>query len=192
MAKVILLDATMRSDSRTKALAHYYLKASGIDDFSIYPLVDLHLQLSVEDLQRRTELVAARNYDDPLFNHAKAFASADEIIIAAPVYDLSFPACLKTYIEAINVPGIVFEYGEHGNIIPKTKAKHVTYITTSGGPIISDVYGYGYIRAFFQTFCGLEDVRHIKAEGLDAFPEQIEQRLAKAKESIIELIGCQK
>ena len=192
MAKVILLDATMRPQSRTRELAHYYLKASGISNYDVVQLANLRLQLSPEDLQRRMDLVASRNYDDPMFDYAKALAKAEEIVIAAPVYDLSFPACLKTYLEAVNVPGLLFAYGEHGNIIPKTKAKHVTYITTSGGPIISDVYGYGYIKAFFQTFCGLEDVRYIKAEGLDAFPEQVEQRLAKAKESIIELIGCQK
>jgi len=191
MAKVILLDATMRPDSRTKALACYYLTASGINDYDTYPLADLHLQLSKEDLQRRMNLVAARNYDDPLFDYAKAFADAEEIVIAAPVYDLSFPACLKTYLEAINVPGIIFEYGEHGDIIPKVKAKRVTYITTSGGPIM-DIHGYGYVQAFFETFCGLQEIGYIKVEGLDAFPEQVEQKIAKAKESIIELIGDQK
>lgn len=192
MAKVILLDATMRPDSRTKALACYYLTASGINDYDTYPLADLHLQLSKGDLQRRMDLVAARNYDDPLFDHAKAFADAEEIVIAAPVYDLSFPACLKTYLEAINVPGIIFEYGEHGNVISKVKAKRVTYITTSGGPIISDIHGYGYVQAFFETFCGLQQIDYIKVEGLDASPEQVEQKIAQAKESIIELIEGQK
>ena len=41
-----------------------------------------------------------------MFDLAKQFAEADEVIIAAPFWDLSFPAALKQYFEQINVLGI--------------------------------------------------------------------------------------
>ena len=44
-----------------------------------------------------------------------SFADADDIIIAAPYWDLGFPAQLKTYIENIYVTGIVSAYNDHGS-----------------------------------------------------------------------------
>ena len=47
-------------------------------------------------------------FNDHIFDYAKDFAKADTIVIAAPFWDLSFPASLKCYIEAINILGITF------------------------------------------------------------------------------------
>ena len=37
------------------------------------------------------------------------------IVIAAPYWDLSFPAVLKTYLEQINVLGVTFDYSDDGH-----------------------------------------------------------------------------
>lgn len=73
-------------------------------------------------------------FDDPMFRYAKQFANADEIVVAAPFWDLSFPAKLKIYLEQIAVAGITFRY-TNGRPTGLCKAKKLTYITTSGGPI---------------------------------------------------------
>jgi len=36
-------------------------------------------------------LIAAGSFDDPMFALARQFAAADEVVIAAPLWDLSFP-----------------------------------------------------------------------------------------------------
>lgn len=41
-----------------------------------------------------------------MFKYAKQFAEADEIVIAAPYWDLAFPATVRIYFEAITVTGI--------------------------------------------------------------------------------------
>ena len=40
-----------------------------------------------------------RDFSHEMFRYAKAFAEADEILIAAPFWDLAFPAILRNYIE---------------------------------------------------------------------------------------------
>ena len=40
---------------------------------------------------------------------------ADTVVIAAPFWDLSFPAILKKYIEAVTVAGITFRYSDQGH-----------------------------------------------------------------------------
>ena len=52
-----------------------------------------------------------------MFELARQFAAADQIVIAAPYWDLSFPAALKQYFEQINVLGITFAYTPEG--VPK-------------------------------------------------------------------------
>ena len=59
---------------------------------------------------RRDRLLSTGNYSDPSFNLARSFAAADLIVIAAPFWDLSFPAALKQYFEQINAIGITCLY----------------------------------------------------------------------------------
>ncbi len=59
-------------------------------------------------------LIASRQFDDPYFRYARQFAGADEIVIAAPYWDLSFPSVLKVYLEHICITGITFQYTPEG------------------------------------------------------------------------------
>lgn len=87
-----------------------------------------------------------------MFDYAHQFADADDIIIAAPYWDLGFPAQLKTYIENIYVPGIVSAYNDHGQSCGLCRARSLTYITTAGGAydprfsLLSDRYGQRILR----------------------------------------------
>ena len=102
-----------------------------------------------------------------MFALAVQFAKADEIVIAAPLWDLSFPAMLKQYFEQINVIGVTFHYTTEGFPEGLCHAKKLTYISTAGGDFYPEEYGFGYVRALAESFYGIHDVRLIKAVGLD-------------------------
>ena len=51
--------------------------------------------LELKTLEKRTKLSGLQDYRDPLFRYAKQFAQAEDIVIAAPYWDLSFPSVLK-------------------------------------------------------------------------------------------------
>jgi putative NADPH-quinone reductase len=127
-----------------------------------------------------------KEYNHPIFDYAKQFANADTILISAPYWDLSFPSLLKTYIENINVNGITFSYSEKGYPVSLCNAKKLIYITTAGGPIISDELGFGYIKSLAENFYGIKDISYIKAEGLDIFGANIQEILNCAKKEIDE------
>ena len=91
---------------------------------------------------------------------------------------------LKTYIENINVNGITFSYSEKGYPVSLCKAKKLIYITTAGGPIISDDFGFGYIKSLAENFYGIKDITYIKAEGLDIFGANIQEILENTKRDI--------
>ncbi len=70
-----------------------------------------------EVLEERDELWNAGRLDQPMFDPARQFAAADRIVIAAPFWDLCFPAILKIYLERISVTDITFGYDEQGAMV---------------------------------------------------------------------------
>lgn len=150
--------------------------------------VNLNLEniepLNRTTLQKRERLLREGELDDPMFRYAKQFAAADEIVIAAPFWDLSFPAKLKIYMEQITVSGITFRY-INGRPSGLCRAKRLTYITTSGGPILDD-FGYTYIKTLAQKFYGIEQTKAYRAMNLDVEMISAEDLFKKASISEIE------
>lgn len=181
---ILYINACVRKFSRTNELAQYVLnKLQGnIEEITLN--LEKISPLYKEQLELRDSLVKDKNYDHPMFKYAKQFANADIILISAPYWDLSFPAILKTYIENININGITFSYSEKGYPVSLCKAKKLIYITTSGGPVISDAFGFGYIKSLAENFYGINNINYIKAEGLDILGSSIQEILEKAKKDI--------
>lgn len=164
---VLYVNACVRSDSRTNRIAERLLEKIGGDVKEVKLSEVSFPDTSEEFLRKRDGYIAAKNYDDPYFDLAKQFAEADTVVIAAPYWDLSFPAVLKQYIEHINVLGITFEYSPQGAPIGLCKAQKLYYVMTAGGAYVPEEFGFGYIKALAQNFYGIQDVELIKATGLD-------------------------
>ena len=178
----LFVNACVRKDSRTRRLAECCLsKLNGpVEEVRLH-----EISFPVADeafLHRRDSLIAKGDYGNPVFDLARQFAQADEIVIAAPYWDLSFPAALKQYIEQINVKGITFRYTAEGVPEGLCRAKRLTYLMTSGGTSVPEDYGFGYVKTLSQSFYGIPDVRLIKAEGLDIIGADPESILHTAEE----------
>ena len=172
----LLINACVREDSRTRRLAEDVLRRLGGTVTEVELEREQIPPLFRETLAARSEKAERGAFGDPVFRYARQFAQADVLLFAAPYWDLSFPACLKAYLEAINVAGITFRYSEQG--IPESlcRASRMIYVTTAGGYILSDEPGYGYVKLLCETFYGVRDALCVKAEGLDlvgADPEAI-------------------
>lgn len=184
MKNILWIDATARQGSRTRKLAeHLVSKLPGtVTRLCLYQ-VGIP-PLDEERLRWRNACCDARNFADPYFALAKQLAKADTVVIAAPYWDLSFPAILKQYVEAVSVNGITFTYSEEGQPIGLCRAEKLYYVTTAGGPIVSDDPGYGYIRSVFGYLFGVKASCCFKAEGLDLFGADPEALLREACEQI--------
>lgn len=181
---ILFINACVREHSRTLVLAKNFMKDLSDE------ITELNLNLEMIDplngalLEKRERLVREKKFDDPLFRYAKQFAAADEIIIAAPFWDLSFPAKLKIYLEQITVSGITFQY-INGRPSGLCKANRLTYVTTSGGPIFDD-FGYSYIKTLAEKFYGIKKTSVVRAMNLDVDMISAQDLLKKATISVIE------
>jgi len=184
MKKMLIIDAAMRQESRTRTLLHAFLEGLQPDVFRIahLKLDELRPQpLNEVTLYLRTRLVNEKHYDDPMFTLARQFSEADVIVFAAPYWDMSFPAVLKAYIENICVEGITFRTSETG-LQGLCRCEQAFLLTTRGGFTETgsqDDQALPYLNAIGRL-TGYGDVKVIAASCLDIAGMDHEGLLADA------------
>jgi len=181
---ILYVNACVRKESRTRRLAEKLLAVLG-SPFEEIRLEEIAFPTSNEAfLNLRDRLIAAGDFQNPLFDLARQFSRAETIVIAAPYWDLSFPAMLKQYLEQITVVGLTFKYSEEGVPISLCSAKRLFYVTTAGGYFVPDDYGFGYVKALAQNYFGIRDVRKIEADGLDIVGADVNAMMAAAENAL--------
>lgn len=181
---LLFINGCVREQSRTLDLAKTVLsvETDEIQEIRLYP--DGAEGLNAETLRLREECLARRDDSHPLLAAAKQFTQADAIVIAAPYWDLLFPAKVRAYLEEITVSGLTFRYTPEGRPQGLCKASRLIYVTTAGGPIFRH-FGFEYVEALAHTFYGIPDVRLVKAEGLDIQGADAEAILRRAKDEYL-------
>lgn len=116
----------------------------------------------------RDALAAVGAWEAPVFDLARQFRGADAVVVAAPFWDLSFPAALRTYIEYISANGLTYHYesdGCHGDC----RAERLVYLTSGGDMEREDSVGVLYWRQLCAMF-GIARFDYVFAGGLDLDP----------------------
>lgn len=181
---ILFVNACFRKDSRTLELAKAYLehKNTAITEIK---LGNMELPvLNTINTEKYCNACATRDFSDPMFAFGKQFAEADEIVIAAPFWNLSIPAHLHVYLELVCSQGATFDIDAEGGYHSLCKAKKLTYITTSGGPIQED-HGWTYVKDLATVFWNIKELEYYKAEGLDIAGNDIGQILVKTKAEMV-------
>lgn len=175
MPTLLFINACVRGkDSRTLQLAEQLLESIREENKKDMAFRIEEIRLSTENLlpfnyerlQRRDELLTNGIITDTMFDYANAVAQADMLVIAAPYWDMSFPATLKIFFEAASVVGITFSYAEDGTPVGLCQAQDMYYVTTSGGFIGDCNFGFEYVNALCKLY-GIERSHFVSAQGLD-------------------------
>ena len=192
MACVLFVNACVRGEkSRTQQLARHFLEVYAAkhpgDMITERNLCRERLQPQYpEVLAERDALWNAGRLDQPMFDAARQFAAADKIVVAAPFWDLSYPAVLKIYLERISVTDITFGYDDRGAMVGLYRADKLLYVTTRGGNFSLPETawmesGARHIQALCAMY-GIPDFRLLCAEGLDDVRNDKEALLTAALE----------
>lgn len=192
MEKILFVNACVRPNSRTYILAKQLLsliesppKEQAMDSV-VRTIEEVNLQqaalmpLDWERLQERDAYIQKKEFTAPIFQYARQFVEADEIVIAAPYWDLSFPSTLRIYFEAVTVTGLSFQYTPSGSTKGLCKAKRICYVTTAGGSIADYNLGYDYVKALAETFYGIPKVVCYQAQNLDVAGADVEKIMKEA------------
>ena len=134
-----------------------------------------------EILAERDALWNAGKLDQPMFEPARQFAAADKIVVAAPFWDLCFPAVLKIYLERISVTDVTFGYDDRGAMVGLCRASKLLYVVTRGGNYAGTELEMGTpLLKALCTMYGIPKFTCLDAEGLDDVRNDREAILASA------------
>lgn len=193
MVKVLYIDCCIRSEeSRTRQLAEAVLSAiqyrEGFQVERLCLMDESLAPLTGAFFVERERLLAENNRDHPRFRYAHQFSQADRVIVAAPFWDLGFPALLKLYIENICVDGITFGADENGTF-GLCKAKRLLFLTTRGGNYTDSPLEMGarYLGALCE-FWGIPRFDVVAADGLDLGRVPVSEILSQAIQKALNLV----
>lgn len=189
MEQILFVNSCVRPQSRTRKLAHFVLSRLDGKVTEVDLSTDPVPFLDRDGLALRDRLLTDRDFSAPMLRHAVQFSQADTIVIAAPYWDLMFPALLKAYLEAVTVSGLTFRYTEDGRPATLCRAKRLIYVTTAGGPIGQFDFGFQYVSALAHGFFEIPEVSCIHAEGLDIVGADVNAILAQAEQEAIKKFG---
>jgi|GEM_PF-58492 len=185
MDKILYINACFKECSRTNELAQHLLNNMSGNIETVNLFEENLKPLDFETLQHRDKLLKSDQTDDEFFGLARQFAQADTIVIAAPYWDLLFPAVLRIYLENITVCGITFRYSEKGFPLGLCKAQKLCYVTTAGGFTGENNFGFDYVKALSVNLFGIKNVEFFSAEGLDIQGNDVNLIMQNAKDNML-------
>ncbi len=184
MDNILLINACPRPNSRTYELTQYVLsKLEGsVTEVNLY--AEQIQPLDMTGMAERERAVQEGDWDAPILRYARQFAAADTVVVAAPYWDLLFPAVVRAYFEAVTVTGVTFRYTPEGFPAGMCRAKKLIYVTTAGGPIGDYNLGFDYVKALATLYYGIPEAVCFSAEFLDIIGADVPAILAKAKQAV--------
>ena len=180
MEKLVIIDSCMRPESRTRRIldaakevlsSRYDIESIDVNEAALPPLTPKSLAERSSGIVPKATVALARK-----------IAAADRIIIAAPFWDMSFPAALKAFFENMSLYGVTFT--DNGQTCTGLcRCKKVMYITTRGMNIPTGSareQGSTYLQAL-SSLWGLGEITTVAAWNLDYLsPEEVDEKLADA------------
>ena len=188
MKKLLYIDSCIRGElSRTKRIATPIIeKLSERYDVETITINDLDLKPVQFDENRRR---AGGIVSEEAISWANKIKNADRIVIAAPFWDMSIPAALKTFFELCSLFGVTFD-SDDKTCFGLCKAENVMFITTRGMKIkTGDALEQAtpYLKALFWLW-GIKGLEVVARENFDYISaKEIEAEIASAIKEGLEI-----
>lgn len=142
--------------------------------------------LTAEKAQERDRAVRAGRMAAPELELARELAGADLVLVGAPYWDLSFPSALRVYLEWVSTLGVTFHYTAEGELVGLCKGRKLLYVTTAGGPVRGQNFGFEYVQAL-AAMLGIPAAQCVAAEDLDVKGGPGVENLRRIEEQLREL-----
>ncbi|GEK58266.1 FMN-dependent NADH-azoreductase [Marinococcus halophilus] len=120
-----------------------------------------------------------------------AFSAADLVVFAFPLWNLTIPAKLQTFIDYIAEAGYTFKYSPEGALVPLMPEKKVIFLNARGGvysaPEMAGMdMALTYMQNIFGGLYGMDIVDEVVIEGHNANPDQAEEIIEAGLKEVAE------
>ncbi|KEK25577.1 FMN-dependent NADH-azoreductase [Bacillus gaemokensis] len=118
------------------------------------------------------------------------FLAADKVVFGFPLWNLTIPAVLHTYIDYLNRAGKTFQYTAEGPV-GLIGDKKVALLNARGGvysegPAAGVEMAVKYV-ASMMGFFGVKNMETVVIEGHNQFPDQAEEIIAEGLEKAVKV-----
>jgi FMN-dependent NADH-azoreductase len=118
-----------------------------------------------------------------------AFTAADVVVIAFPLWNLTIPAKLQTFIDYIFAGGYTFKYDETGKMVALLPDKKVILMNARGGVYSTNEMqamemSVNYLRNVFAGIFQNEIIDEIIIEGHNKDPERAQEIIETGLEKV--------
>jgi FMN-dependent NADH-azoreductase len=118
-----------------------------------------------------------------------AISAADVIVFAFPLWNLTIPAKLHTFIDYVYAAEFAFKYDAEGNMIQLMTDKKAIFLSARGGvystPEAAPMeMAVNYMRNVFGGIFGMQIIDEVIIEGHNAMPDQAQEIIAAGMEEV--------
>ncbi len=118
-----------------------------------------------------------------------ALSAADIVVLAFPLWNLTIPAKLQTFVDYVYEAGFTFKYDENGQAVQLMRDKKAIILSARGGSYSSPEaapmeMAATYVRNVFGGVFGMEIIDEVIIEGHNAAPDQAETIIAQGLEKV--------
>jgi len=188
MSKTLIVSYLPREGSNTRKLVDAYVDATGDSGEIIHRSLDSQtIPLVDKEVMASWWTPGADNVAETASSEFIAeLESADQVIIATPMYNWSLPAPVKAWFDLVIRSGQTFEFGESGPKGLLDVKKGALFVTTGMTKIEGDTDHLSPMVKLGLGLMGVEDVTVVGAEELLICGED---EAAKRMEVAIEASG---
>lgn len=121
-----------------------------------------------------------------------ALSAADVVVFAFPLWNLTIPAKLQTFVDYVYASGFAFKYDENGQLVSLMTDKKAVILSARGGiystPEAAPMeMAATYMKNVFGGVFGMQIVNEVIIEGHNANPAQAEAIIAEGLEKVAEV-----
>ncbi|MGJ9460016.1 FMN-dependent NADH-azoreductase [Oceanobacillus sp. CF4.6] len=118
-----------------------------------------------------------------------AITAADVVVFAFPLWNLTIPAKLQTFIDYVYAAGFAFKYDAEGNMIQLMTDKKAMFLNARGGvysvPEAAPMeMAVNYMRNVFGGVFGMEIIDEVIIEGHNAMPDKAQEIITAGMEEV--------
>lgn len=118
-----------------------------------------------------------------------AMTAADVVVFAFPLWNLTIPAKLQTFIDYVYQAGFTFKYNEQGQLVGLMNDKKAIILSARGGiystPETAPMeMAASYIRNVVGGVFGMEIINEVVIEGHNAFPDRKDEIITEGLERV--------
>ena len=118
-----------------------------------------------------------------------ALSAADIVVFAFPLWNLTIPAKLQSFVDYVYEAGYAFKYDENGQAVQLMTDKKAIILSARGGiysnPEAAPMeMAANYMKNVFGGVFGMEIIDEVIIEGHNAMPDQAQSIIAEGLEKV--------